>query len=153
MTIRSSSAGVPGRIAPAAAARAVRIAAASAAVLAPWNGRWPRHHLVQQHADAEEIAARIEPLAAGLLGRHVRRRADDVALTADGRHGLDAPVAEALAGSCLARPKSITLASPRGVTMTLPGLMSRCRMPCACASVRASTMLDGDRQDLLELER
>ncbi len=35
--------------------------------------------------------------------------------------------------SARAIPKSITLTSPVAVNMTLPGLMSRCTMPAACA--------------------
>jgi hypothetical protein len=31
--------------------------------------------------------------------------------------------------SALAMPKSITFTSPAGVSITLPGLMSRCTMP------------------------
>ena len=41
MTIRSSSAGVSGANRASGAGSAVRIAAASAAELAPWNGRCP----------------------------------------------------------------------------------------------------------------
>ncbi len=52
----------------------------------------------------------------------------------------------------LASPKSITLASPRRVTMMLAGLMSRCRMPCECASVSASATWTAIESDLADVQ-
>src|SRR5262249_32045427 len=39
----------------------------------------PDQKLVRDHAERKHLAPRIGGLALGLLGRHVRRRADDVA--------------------------------------------------------------------------
>ena len=39
-----------------------------------------------------------------------------------------------------AMPKSMTLTWPASVTMTLPGLMSRCTTPARCEYSRASRM-------------
>jgi hypothetical protein len=43
------------------------------------EGRAARQHLVEQHADAVEVARRPDRQAETLLGRHVARRADDEA--------------------------------------------------------------------------
>src|SRR5262245_9107568 len=45
--------------------------------------------------------------------------------------------------SSCAMPKSVTLASPEGSTITLAGLMSRCTTPRACAKPRARDLGDG----------
>src|SRR5262249_30739605 len=41
--------------------------------------RLPRQHLVEHHAQREQVAARVDPRAAQLLGRHVERRAERLA--------------------------------------------------------------------------
>jgi hypothetical protein len=45
-----------------------------------------------------------------------------------------------LSDTARAMPKSMTLTWPAGVTMTLPGLMSRCTTPARCEYSRASRM-------------
>ena len=48
----------------------------------PPERRFARGHPVQDAAEAEQVAAVIDSPALGLLGRHVRRCADDRALLA-----------------------------------------------------------------------
>jgi hypothetical protein len=57
-----------------------------------------------------------------------------------------------------AMPKSVIFTRPSGVMSRLPGLMSRCTRPAACAAWRAACGLRDDvehlvgRQDVLALE-
>ena len=93
-------------------------------------------HLVADDAERVEIGAMIGArIARGLLGRHVRRRADrraderDRAACASSSSGRfpsrDAEIA-------FATPKSVTVADPPESRM-LSGLMSRWMMPRPCA--------------------
>ena len=91
--------------------------------LGPEGGR-PVAHRVQHAAQAEQIGAGVDRLAAGLLGRHVLRRAGDE------------PLCVRLASSAArARPKSVILtrSTPFSSRM-LAGLMSRWISPCAWAA-------------------
>ena len=84
------------------------------------KGGRPDKHLVEQHAQTVEVAARSDSLAHTLFGRHVTRRADDepepvvawVELTS-------AEVARTFA-----TPKSSTH-TPRSLSMMFEGLRSR----------------------------
>ena len=49
-------------------------------------------------------------------------------------------IAEDESAAARAMPKSMTLTSPAGVSMTLAGLMSRWTMPAACETSRAAQM-------------
>ena len=89
----------------------------------------PGHRLEQQHARRVDIGARIDVAgAADLLGRHVRRRAEQ-------RAGLRARRSIVQAGRELrdAEVEHLTR-GPSPVTSTLSGLRSRWTMPIACAA-------------------
>ena len=82
----------------------------------PLERRLARGHPVQDAAKAEQVAAVIDSPALGLLGRHVRRCADDRPLL---RELAFLPAARA-------RPKSrIFTRSVPASSQTLAGLMSR----------------------------
>src|ERR1700691_2062257 len=65
---------------------------------------------------------------------------------ADNRGGLD-PETPRLGQVAFAKPKSISLA-PACVSMMLPGLRSRCTMPCRCAAVIGSASKFGARMEI-----
>ena len=90
-----------------------------------------RQQLVKHRAEAEDVRPRIERLALGLLGRHVRRGTDVRA-----RDGARRVIGVAGRRSIsLAIPKSSSLAvggsdePPPRVTSTFAGFRSRWRMP------------------------
>ena len=58
----------------------VRIASTCSTAFLPSNGRRPRQHLVEHDAQREDVAARVDRVAARLLGRHVGERPHDQAL-------------------------------------------------------------------------
>ena len=106
-----------------------------------------------RHADAEEIAARDRAFRHAPARATCRPRCRSiVSRLAQGRDRVSRP-RRRRRRSCLARPKSITLASPRAVTMMLAGLMSRCRMPCAWASLKPSTIWTAIVRISREIER
>jgi hypothetical protein len=84
-------------------------------------------HLVGHHAERPDVRAVVDGLAERLLGAHVGDRPD-------GAHRLRA----APAGQ-LRDPESSTFTWPSRVSITFPGLTSRCTIPrsCAFASPRA----------------
>ena len=90
----------------------------------PWNGGLPGQERIQDRAQAVDVGRRRDPLsAAGLLGRHVGRCAED-------RARLGQPESPS---TRLARPKSVTCGSScrRGPAPSkdVAGFKSRCRMP------------------------
>ena len=98
------------------------------------EGSSAREHLVERDAKRVDVGAMVGRWIAGrLLGRHVRRRADDGAELRERPSGRDA-VRDALIA--LAMPKSVTTAVPPERRM-FSGLMSRCTTPCSCAYASA----------------
>ena len=98
-------------------------------------------HLVQDHAEREDVGARVDVLAARLLGRHVghgadgraRRRQLVVVARAGGRAAVTSAAAAASCRGCsranLARPKSRIFTRSLSPMKMLAGLMSRWTMP------------------------
>ena len=85
-------------------------------------GRPAGEHLVEDHAQTINVGGGPDTsdLSARLLGRHVARGADDVAVTGpDGRSD----------SNHLATPKSAILGTPSGVIKMFDGLRSQCTMP------------------------
>ena len=119
--------GPPTRARPAArrgrsAPRVVKRWAMTAGARRALERRAPDQHLVADDGERVLVGARVHrPLAGGLLGRHVGRRAERQA-------GLGQPV---LVGSPSARamPKSATSVSPSSVSRMFSGLMSRWMTP------------------------
>ena len=116
-TIRSSAGG-----AASGGGSSRKTALTTCAAVLPAKGARAGEHLVEDCAEAEDVGARVERFALGLLRRHVRRRARDDALTR-ARDVLRPTV------MTFARPKSSTFARPSVVTMMLAGFRSRWRMP------------------------
>ena len=81
-------------------------------------------HLVEDGAQGVDVRGRPDfaHRAAGLLGGHVARRAEDGA-----RRRMRSRAPRRV--ERLARPKSVTLGVPSASSRTLAGLRSRCRMP------------------------
>ena len=102
--------------------------------------------LEQHHAERPDVRPLVHERSARLLGAHVGDRAHD-GPGASGRHGGEGgrrarivSRAVPLPSSALARPKSSTLTSPSGVTLTLAGLRSRWMTPLSCAASSASAI-------------
>ena len=101
----------------------------------PTCGGRPGDHLEQRRAERVEVRARVDlAVAARLLGRHVRGRADDGARARELRvlGGGDAEVDELH----LEAGRHAVGALP--TRMTFDGLTSRCTIPAACAAASAS---------------
>ena len=139
---RAPAAPAPARPCAAAAQRACLVDDGALQLAERLAGERPLavERLVQRHAEAELIGARVGRLAAHLLGRHVRRRAHHRARAASARRrrcasgddGLGS-IAGGLA-TARARPKSVTRTRPSPPIRTLSGLKSRCTRPAACAA-------------------
>ncbi len=106
----------------------------------PGKGARAGQHLVQHRAEAEEVGARVHPLAPDLLRRHVPRRAEDGARPGAARRGAAVVSSRpcddgsSAASTALAIPKSSSFAWPSRVRKTFSGLRSRWAMPCSCAA-------------------
>ena len=74
--------------------------------------RPPRQHLVEHHAEREQIGAVIERLALDLLRRHVRHRADDGAFAGDASRVASTVGWVGAGRRRWARPKSSTFTRP-----------------------------------------
>ena len=140
--IRSSSLGTSGTsslggLGCSLQERGERLGARAAAERPP-----ARDHLVEHGAEAEDVAARVDRPAAAparatcsagvpatVPGRLSRAWASSV---------VSSSPSVPSAWSSLARPKSRTLTTPSGVTMTFAGLRSRWTMPAAWAAASAS---------------
>ena len=107
------------------------------------------HHFIEHRAEAENVRPGVNLATLGLLGRHVRWRADDRSGVGGRKYCFVS--ADGLRGSrSLAMPKSRTLTTPPCVTMTLDGLRSRWMMPAACAFASASAICDGEPERLFQ---
>ena len=108
-----------------------------------------RQHLEQHYAERPDVRAFVDGPPLRLLGRHVRRRAENqTPFGPRGRESVgESTSAVALApsgASALARPKSRTFTAPSGVTFTLAGLRSRWTMPCVVCRLERLCDLEGD---------
>ena len=108
------------------------------------KGRPAGHHLVEHHAEREEIvrASSSSPRAcSGDMYATVPRQGPDWSAARPQPWGTPKsryrPAAEDVT---LARPKSMILACPREVTKMFAGLISRCTIPRVCAASSASTI-------------
>ena len=102
-----------------------------------------RQHLVQHRAKGPDIRAPVGRVAAGLLRRHVRRRAQDHAHACGPQRQRGRVGGSALGiGSSIAfaRPKSSTFTTPSGVILMLAGFRSRWTTPRSCAYSSASAI-------------
>ncbi len=100
-------------------------------------------HLVEDAAERPDVGALVHRPAARLLRAHVGRRAENDAVLSAGPSvivGEWARSGVAPSPSVLANPKSRTLTTPDGVTLTLAGLRSRWTMPLSCAAESASAI-------------
>ena len=100
-------------------------------------------HLIEDAAERPDIRSLVHRLAARLLRAHVRRRAQNDAvasLVQSDRRRVSKLAAVAPSPSVFANPKSRTLTTPDGVTLTLAGLRSRWMMPLSCAAESASAI-------------
>ena len=117
MTARARSCGTSARRSSTGIGRSERCFTSIAGVLVAMNGGSPDEHLVADDAERVEVAAAVDlALAGGLLGRHVRRRAD--------RHaGRGEPRSRPFASMARAMPKSVTIgAAGVGVEQDVVGL-------------------------------
>ena len=101
----------------------------------PLNGGRPGQHLVQDAGQAVLVAARIDFVAAGLLGAHVGRGAQRGA-------GHGEPIATGGVRGARAMPKSATIAWPSR-SSTFSGLTSRWITPRAMRVVQRLGHLSG----------
>ena len=88
---------------PSAGGSSFRIAVATSKIDPPANGGAPCDHLVEHHAEREQVAAQVDRVPLELLRRHIARRADDQARLRQGARNRAAP------GSARAMPKSSSL--------------------------------------------
>ena len=97
--------------------------------------RAPGDHLEERRAERVEVRARVDALvAARLLGRHVRGRADDGA----GARQLGVPRRRRRRSRRAWRSPARALFGPLPTRMMFDGLTSRWTMPAACAAASAS---------------
>ena len=75
-TIRSSSIGIPERSDVTGSGSSIHDRIERRLIVLAGEGMLPRQHLVEHRAEREDVAPRIDLLAARLLGRHVLRRAE-----------------------------------------------------------------------------
>ena len=88
---------------------------------------------VQQHAEREDVGARVDRQAVDLLRRHVGRRADQHA----GQRHRAAPRRDAARRRFAPGRSRESSGGRRASRMTFSGLRSRCVMPFACALASA----------------
>ena len=75
----SSAAGIVGGVERQRLGRLVQLAIERLHVVAAGERRPPRDHLVEEAGERVDVAARVDVAPRDLLGRHVERRADDLA--------------------------------------------------------------------------
>ena len=85
------------------------------------EGPLAREQFVREHPEREHVGRRSHFVAAGLLGGHVRHRADTPAVRVRSR----------FRSRNFARPKSASLTRPSSRRNTLAGLISRWTIPCS----------------------
>ena len=141
----------------------LRMALATLIWLRPANGLVASDHLVENRAERKQIRPSVGLFALELFRGHVLDGADDCSPPSS-TETLDWPRSSCELrtreagwilrhpGSGLvafAKPKSISLA-PACVSMMLPGLRSRCTMPCRCAAVKRLRNGNRNLQDFRE---
>ena len=89
-----------------------------------------REHLVEDASERVDVRTMIHRITSSLLGRKIARGSED-------RRG----VRDALPIEASSDPEVHQLRAAVGVSITLPGFTSRCTIPAACATPRASATL------------
>ena len=137
----------------------VSTAASVSDTVSPSNSARARQHLVEHDAERPDVGARSTALPLRLLGRHVRRRAEDDAqlrrrAARQRRRVQRRPRSTRPAGSiALARPKSSTLTVPSGADLDVGGLQVAMDDALLVRGFERLGDLPRDRQRLVERRR